>query len=195
MPKKRLTSQFRECEKEKKERKKSIGESNTDLGFLFLLINQGIRPLDRRQIRGLGFLLLRVEKTIGALAVAIELGIGLLLRGFALNLRMDKIRRSSGLQFRLSALNLDIALQFGILGLCFTGRFDIGKLDTHVEVDLRGGELSVGLSLFALALGFQDGGGGVDLGDFLAGFATFFGFLLGMLLALRVDCTIVQSPR
>lgn len=104
---------------------------------------------------------------------------------------MDKIRRSSGLQFRLSALDLDIALQFGILGLCLAGRFDIGQLDAHVEIDLRGRKLSVGLGLFGFALGFQDGGGGVDLGDFLAGFATFFGFLLGMMLALRVDCMIV----
>ena len=104
---------------------------------------------------------------------------------------MDKIRRSSGLQFRLSALDLDVSLQFGILGLCLAGRFDIGELDAHVEVDLGGRKLGVRLGFFALALGFQDGGGGVDLGDFLAGFATFFGFLLEMLLALGVDCMIV----
>ena len=167
----------------------------TDLGFLFLLIDQGIRPLDCRQIRRLRFLLLRVEQPIRALAVAIELGIGLLLRGLAFDLRVDEICRSSGLQFRLSALDLDVSLQFGIFRLCFAGRFDICELYAHVQVDLSGSELGVRLGFFALALGFQDGGGGVDLGDFLAGFATFFGFLLGMLLALRVDCMIVQSPR
>ena len=135
----------------------------TDLGFLFLLINQGIRPLDRCQIRRLGFLLLCVEQPIRALAVAIELSISLLLRRLALDLRMDKIRRSSGLQFRLSALDLDVSLQFGIFGLCFAGRFDIGELDTHVEVDLRGRKLGIRLGLFGFALGFQDRSGGVDL--------------------------------
>lgn len=151
---------------------------NTDLSFLLLLINQRIRPLNSSQITRLRLLLLRIEKPIRTLAIAIKLSISLLLRRLTLNLRMHEIRRPPGLQLRLRALNLDFALKFRILGLCFTGGFDLGEVDAHVEVYLGGGELGVCLGFFALALGFQDGGGGVDFGDFLAGFAAFFGFLV-----------------
>ena len=115
-----------------------------------------------------GFLLLLVQSPVGAFLVAVELRVCLLLSGFSLDLGVYEILGALSLEFHGCPFRLDLFLHFGVASFRLPGCLDLGELHVHVELGLGRGEFCFGMGFFGFALCFEDGGLGVDFGNFLS---------------------------
>jgi hypothetical protein len=119
--------------------------------------------------------ILLVQARIGVFLFHIEGAVGLLLRRFTGNLALGEIGRAQMFQLGLTTLRLDRLLKLGISHLGLTLRRDPGEFDVSLQFRLAVRELGVGLGLLCFALGLEDGGLGVDLGNLLLRAALFLG--------------------
>jgi hypothetical protein len=123
----------------------------------------------------LGLFLLLVESTICSLNLRVIGRIRRLLRRLPRNLTLRHVSGPQPLQLLLRPLLLNNLQQLNIPLLRLPLRLDLCKLDPHIQLRLPVCELRVRRRLFGLTLGLEDGGFGVDLGDFLLGLSLLLG--------------------
>ena len=136
-----------------------------DLGFALAAVGDSV-----------GFGALVDEMGFGLLGLAVEVCVGTLLGGFALNFGLGDGCGSQALEFHCCALLFHTSLQFRVAVLSRAIGGDLLEVQLPCDRNFTGAQFLIGVCFLDFALGFEHGGVGVDFGDALLCLAFFFGF-------------------